>query len=76
MWKSTFIVLAWVFSVILHNIINGLFAVKEWVFFIIAVIIIPAYVFASLIYTGYRMAKKKMKNRGRRKESSPEAKDD
>lgn len=58
-WKRILIVAgAWVLSVVLHNVIYGLFyehfrrtGGDEAVFFILAVFIIPLYFIISLVYT-------------------------
>ncbi|NPV69202.1 MAG: hypothetical protein HPY55_00970 [Firmicutes bacterium] len=42
---------AWVGSVVLHNLISGLLHVEEPVFFTIAVIVIPAYAIVAVVYT-------------------------
>lgn len=58
-WKKVLLILvAWVVAVLLHNFVYGLF--KEFFnshggdepfFFIIAVIVIPFYLFVSFVYT-------------------------
>lgn len=51
-WKSFFVMaIAWLLSVSLHNFVSGLINKEEPFFFILAVIIIPAYFIISLIYT-------------------------
>ena len=55
---------AWVLSVLLHNLIYGLFydyfrrtGGDEPVFFILAVIVIPLYFIISLVYTVIRLVR-------------------
>ena len=58
-WKRVLIIgCAWMLSVLLHNLIYGLFydyfrrtGGDEPVFFILAVIVIPLYFIISLVYT-------------------------
>ncbi len=49
--KAAYLTLAWVAAVFLHNIISGLMGREEWVFFLIAVFVIPFYLTLILIYT-------------------------
>jgi len=61
-WKRVLIIAgAWVLSVVLHNLIYGLFyehfrrtGGDEPVFFILAVFVIPLYFIISLVYTVIR----------------------
>jgi len=58
-WKKILLILvAWVYAVLLHNLVYGLFkdyfdrhGGDEPFFFLIAIIVIPLYVLISLIYT-------------------------
>ena len=51
-WKKVlFILIGFFVAVILHNAIDALFSYEEAVFFLIAVVIIPIYVFVVLIYS-------------------------
>lgn len=64
-WKRVLIIaVAWVLSVLLHNLIYGLFydyfqrtGGEEPVFFILAVIVIPLYFIVSLVYTLIRLVR-------------------
>ena len=70
-WKRVLIIAgAWVLSVLLHNVIYGLFyehfsrtGGDEAVFFILAVVVIPLYSIISLVYTVVRKAGKLVRNR-------------
>jgi len=69
-WKRILIIAcAWVLSVLLHNIVYGLFyehfsrtGGDEPVFFILAVFVIPLYFIISLVYTVIRKVSKLMRN--------------
>ena len=51
-WKKFGItVIAFVVSVILHNLLSASIGVEEPVFFIIAVIILPLYLIIAIIYS-------------------------
>ena len=51
-WKRAIGVVAlWIFAVVAHNAIFGFYMIEEPFFFTLAVIIIPAYLIASIIYT-------------------------
>ena len=67
-WKKTGLVLiAWIFSVVIHNLGSALMSIllktefEEAVFFIIAVIIIPSYFLISFIYTIFRKLRRNKK---------------
>ncbi len=49
--KSVGIVALWIFSAIAHNAIFGFYMIEEPFFFTLAVVVIPAYLVASIIYT-------------------------
>ncbi len=65
-WKRVVpITVVWVFSVLLHNLIDGLFYAHfsrtggdEALFFILAVLVIPLYCVISLIYTAARVVRR------------------
>ena len=44
-------IVLWIFAVVAHNAIFGFYMIEEPFFFTLAVIIIPAYLIASIIYT-------------------------
>ena len=51
-WKKFGIIIAsWFVAVILHNLVYALLKIDEALFFIIAIIIIPAYFIISLVYS-------------------------
>ena len=51
-WKKAILaVLVWIASILLHNILSGLWGNEEAFFFIIAIFIIPVYIMISVIYT-------------------------
>jgi len=64
-WKRVLIIAcAWMLSVLLHNLIYGLFYDYFWrtggdepVFFILAVFVIPLYFIISLVYTVIRLVR-------------------
>lgn len=64
-WKRVLIIgCAWVLSVLLHNLIYGLFydyfrrtGDDEAVFFILAVFVIPLYFIISVVYTVIRLVR-------------------
>ena len=66
-WKKFFwIILVWFLAVVLHNVIYGIFKTwfdahggDEFVFFIIAMIIIPIYFIVMFIYTIVKKIKRK-----------------
>lgn len=68
-WKKFFlIVIAWVVSVILHNLTYAFMVgilkmdiADEAFFFIIAIIVIPSYFLISVIYTAFKLFKKRKK---------------
>ena len=70
-WKRVLIIAgAWVLSVILHNVVYGLFyeyfrrtGGDEAVFFILAIFVIPLYFIISLMYTVIRKLSKLARNR-------------
>ena len=70
-WKRVLIIAcAWVLSVLLHNVIYGLFyehfrrtGGDEPVFFILAIFVIPLYFIVSLVYTVIRKVGKLVRNR-------------
>ena len=70
-WKRVLIVAcAWVLSVVLHNVIYGLFyeyfrrtGGDEAVFFILAIFAIPLYFIISLVHTVSRKVSKLVRNR-------------
>ena len=70
-WKRVLIIAgAWVLSVLLHNVIYGLFyehfsrtGGDEAVFFILAVVVIPLYFIISLVYTVIRKVSELVRNR-------------
>jgi len=72
-WKRVLIIAgAWVLSVLLHNVIYGLFyehfsrtGGDEAVFFILAIFVIPLYFIVSLVYTVIRKVGKLVRNRTR-----------
>jgi len=72
-WKRVLIIAcAWVLSVLLHNVIYGLFyehfsrtGGDEPVFFILAIFVIPLYFIISLVYTVIRKVGKLVRNRTR-----------
>jgi hypothetical protein len=58
-WKKLWIiVVSWFVSVILHNIVSGLFGIEEAFFFIIAIFIIPIYVVIFIVYNLIRLIRK------------------
>ena len=63
-WRTVLIIPAWILSVLLHNLIYGLFydhfsraGGDEAVFFIFSIIIIPLYFIISLVYTVMRLVR-------------------
>ena len=69
-WKTLLIIPAWVLSVVLHNVIYYLFyegfsrvGHDEWVFFTIALFVIPLFFIISLVYTVIRKVVKLVRNR-------------
>lgn len=65
-WRKLLAILAaWVLSVVLHNVVYGLFRDRfgpdgdEPVFFLIAVVVIPVYLLVSLVYTVFSLAAKR-----------------
>ncbi|TEU18206.1 MAG: hypothetical protein E3J21_06620 [Anaerolineales bacterium] len=70
-WKRVLIIAgAWVLSVVLHNVVYGLFyeyfrrtGGDEAVFFILAIFVIPLYFIISLMYTVIRKLSKLVRNR-------------
>ncbi|MBU2052726.1 MAG: hypothetical protein KJ721_00615 [Nanoarchaeota archaeon] len=46
-------------SIILHNLIGGLFNIEEPVFFIIVIFIIPLYLIISVFYSLFKFIKEK-----------------
>jgi choline-glycine betaine transporter len=44
----------WIVAVVLHNLLSALFGTEEAVFFIIAVIFMPAYFLIALVYTAVK----------------------
>ena len=70
-WRRfAIIACAWVLSVVLHNVIYGLFyehfsltGGDEPVFFILAIFVIPLYFIISLVYTVIRKVGKLVRNR-------------
>jgi hypothetical protein len=70
-WKRVLIIAcAWVLSVVLHNVVYGLFyqhfsrtGGDEAVFFILAIFVIPLYFIFSLVYTVIRKMGKLVRNR-------------
>jgi hypothetical protein len=58
-WKKVlWIIIAWIAAVLLHNFVYGLFkgffdrtGGDEPFFFLIAVVVIPLYLFISIVYT-------------------------
>jgi translocator protein len=62
-WKKFgIIIIAWVVSVILHNAFYAIFGIEEAIFFLIATVILPVYLTASLIYTFIKFLIKKKTN--------------
>lgn len=67
-WKRVLVITcAWVLSVLLHNLIYGLFydyfrraGGDEPVFFILAVFVIPLYFIISLVYTVIRLVRSRI----------------
>lgn len=67
-WKRVLIIAcAWMLSVLLHNLIYGLFydyfrrtGGDEPVFFILAVIVIPIYFIISLVYTLIKLVRSRV----------------
>ncbi|MFA5174024.1 MAG: hypothetical protein WC438_02485 [Candidatus Pacearchaeota archaeon] len=49
--KTTIIIFSWLTSVLLHNLVSSLLNIEEAFFFIIATIIIPAYLIICVVYT-------------------------
>jgi len=69
-WRTLLIVPAWVLSVVLHNLIYGLFfdhfsrmGGDEAVFFIVALLVIPLYLIISVVYTVIRQVGKLVRSR-------------
>jgi hypothetical protein len=70
-WRRVLIIAcAWVLSVLLHNVIYGLFyehfsrtGGDEAIFFILAIFVIPLYFIISLVYTVIRKVGKLVGNR-------------
>lgn len=70
-WKRVLIIAcAWVLSVVLHNVVYGLFyehfsrtGGDEPVFFILAIFVIPLYFIISLVYTVIRKVSKLVRDR-------------
>ncbi len=62
-WKRVLMIAcAWILSVLLHNLIYGLFydyysrtGGDEPVFFVLAIFVIPLYFIISLVYTAIRL---------------------
>jgi len=69
-WKTLLIIPAWIVSVVLHNVIYALFLEgfhrtghDEWVFFFVAIPVIPLFFITSLVYTVIRKVVKVVRNR-------------
>jgi hypothetical protein len=69
-WKTLLIIPAWVLSVVLHNLVYGLFIEgfdrvghDEWVFFFMATLVIPLFFIISLVYTMIKKGVKLVRNR-------------
>jgi len=45
------VIIVWIASLILHNVISQILGFEESFFFILAVIVIPAYLLISVVYT-------------------------
>lgn len=62
-WKRLLVlIIALAVAVILHNIVSGALRLEEPFFFLIATIIIPVYLFLSMVYTfAHCIAHRKMK---------------
>ena len=65
--KSMLIIVLWIVSVLLHNIVSAILGVEEPVFFILAVIVIPIYAIASILYTLYSFVNKRWRKKPKRK---------
>lgn len=66
-WKKILIIaIAFILSVVLHNVISGLIGEDEPIFFIIATIIVPIYFIISVLYTIMEIAKKKVRKINRK----------
>ena len=51
-WKKFIITLIiWLVVVLLHNFISGMFQYEETIFFIIAIVLIPAYLVIAVLYS-------------------------
>jgi len=51
-WKKLFfIIVLWIISVLLHNLVSAILGMEEAVFFIIAVFLIPIYIIISIVYS-------------------------
>jgi hypothetical protein len=59
-WRKLWIIIVSGFlAIFLHNLVSVLLGVEEAFFFIIAVFIIPAYIFIFIIYNLIRLVQKK-----------------
>ncbi len=61
--KIVWVIIAFILAVFLHNLIFWLFRIEEPVFFIIAVIWIPAYLLVALCRTFWRYIRKHRKHK-------------
>jgi len=61
-WRKMWLIVVIGFiSIVLHNVISGLFNVEEALFFIITIFVIPIYFLIVLIYTLVYHIRKKLK---------------
>ncbi|MDO8623293.1 MAG: hypothetical protein Q7R52_03525 [archaeon] len=58
-WKKFVITLIiWLVAVLLHNFVSGMFQYEEAIFFVIAIVLIPAYLVIAALYTVIKRKKK------------------
>ena len=51
-WKKTILIVAvWILAVFIHTAIFNLYMIQEWISFLISILVIPAYLVTSIVYT-------------------------
>ncbi len=68
-WRKAWIIVVTGFvSIVLHNLISGLFGVEEAFFFILVIFVLPIYVLIAIFYSLFYLAtKKKVKKKKKRR---------
>tara|TARA_Y100000310_G_scaffold144610_1_gene143848 strand:+ start:960 stop:1262 length:303 start_codon:yes stop_codon:yes gene_type:complete len=62
--KLVIIIGAWFVSVILHNLVSAIFGFEDALFFILAIVVIPAYFIICIIYSIFKIIKSKIYSPG------------